>query len=139
MTVVLLILKIVGILLLSLLGLLLLLIGILLFCPLRYQGKIEYQDELAAEGKLTFLLRLFQFSVQKHSDGLRISCRIFGFRKVLKGPEKETTEEQDAGGAENVNLPEEKTMQKAETDTEQSADDDFSEEEDEEAEKEAEA
>lgn len=95
--IVLLVLKIIGILLASVLGLLLALVLIVLFVPIRYKLKAEYEEDLKAEARITWLLRIISFTAEYgmedviSADGakedsdwdlnFRMRLRIFG--KIL--------------------------------------------------------
>ncbi|MGN0482985.1 MAG: DUF2953 domain-containing protein [Lachnospiraceae bacterium] len=93
MAAVLLVLKIIGIILLCLLAFVILIVGVLMFVPVCYQGRIQYTDKLEADGKVTFLLRIFQIQFQKNVSGFRVWLRIFGFKKMMSEEKKEDTEE----------------------------------------------
>lgn len=73
------ILKIIGVILLSVLGLLLALLLIVLFVPVRYQLRASHGEALYLKGTVSWLLHLVQISVT-HIDGvLHIRARILGF------------------------------------------------------------
>ncbi|WOO36357.1 DUF2953 domain-containing protein [Anaerocolumna sp. AGMB13020] len=92
--VVLLVLKIIGIILASVLGLLIALILIVLFVPIRYKVKAECQEQLKAAARVSWLLRIISFSAEYNTKdfaltdnlinteeaeiNLRMRLRIFG-------------------------------------------------------------
>ncbi len=66
--IVLLVLKIIGIILASVLGLLIALLLIVLFVPIRYKLKAEYEEAFKASAKITWLLRIISFTAEYGSD-----------------------------------------------------------------------
>ena len=99
MSIFLLILKIIGIVLASILGLILLVLLLILFVPIRYKGRVIKKDEeennLSALFKVTFLLHLINVRVLFPSDELlRVRVSLFKvFPKKKKEEEKPETEE----------------------------------------------
>ena len=92
------ILKYVGILLLFLLALVLLLLLLLLFVPIRYSGRGLYETSPAAEVRVSWLLKLVRFRLD-YRDGIDAEARL-GFLKLwsMKTPQEENTE--DTSGTE---------------------------------------
>lgn len=84
------ILKVIGIILLFILGILLLVIGVVLFIPIVYQCKASYDEQLTAKGKISWLFQLisFQFSFQ---DG-EFNQQIRIFIKLKNKDETESNE-----------------------------------------------
>lgn len=90
--VLLLILKIIGWILLGIVGLLLLLLLLILFCPIRYQADISYQGgkTLQAKAKVRYLILsvrvLYDQGMEK--DKLKQEIRVLGFRLGKKKAEE---------------------------------------------------
>ena len=106
MTVVLLILKIIGIILAALLGTVVLGILLVLFCPFRYRIWGSYHEKPDISIRVAWLMCIFQFRMDI-TDTQQMYLRIFGFRKNLSRVEKEaetdafgekTEKENDASG-----------------------------------------
>ena len=76
--IVLVLLKIIGILLASILGLLIFLILLVLFVPIRYGIRADNLNELRAEGKVSWLFRLLYIRVTYLDEQLIIRLRLFG-------------------------------------------------------------
>lgn len=76
--IVLVLLKIIGIILASILGLLLLVILLVLLVPIRYRLNADNQEELKAEAKISWLLRLIYIRAYYSGSKLVIKLRIFG-------------------------------------------------------------
>lgn len=94
MTVVLWILKIIGIILLCLVGLLLILLAVVLFVPVRYriQGEIK-EKETQFHIRANWLCHVISF-LGDYADGtFDYKLKIFGIRKKLGGSEEETSSE----------------------------------------------
>lgn len=93
MTILLMILKVIGIILLVILGILLFGALLILFVPVRYQAQGTYQDSFRAKGQATWLLHLLsvRFSFE---DGFHYSVKIAGI-PFLPGREKKP--DADAG------------------------------------------
>ena len=70
-------LKMIGIVLLSLLGLFLVLLLVVLFVPVRYRIKGYYKDEFVCHGKITWLLHLVSVSIDYDKEAVT-AIRIFG-------------------------------------------------------------
>jgi hypothetical protein len=78
LSVVLLILKIIGITILVLLGILLFLLLIILFVPIRYRIKVEHGDAFILEGGVSWLLHLIHGRITQTGSNRRIWIRIMG-------------------------------------------------------------
>lgn len=74
------ILKVIGILLLVILGLLLLACACVLFVPVRYRGTVNKQPgkALQASGEISWLLHLLHITVEKQEAGAAVTVRVFG-------------------------------------------------------------
>ena len=83
MTVILLILKLIGILLLSVLALGLLILLLVLFVPVRYRGYGSYHKELRLTLRVNWLLHLVTFGVDMLPGQNTMYVRIFGIKKNL--------------------------------------------------------
>ena len=86
-----LIIKIIGILLAALLGLAFLLLLLVLFVPVRYRAYgIRSSRECRAEGRVSWLLRLFCIPFSFQDGELEIKVKILGFTVLdpLKGEEE---------------------------------------------------
>lgn len=78
LSVILLILKIIGITILVLLGILLLLILIVLFVPIRYWVKVEHGDAFTLNAGVSWLLHLVHARIYQSGENRRIWLRIMG-------------------------------------------------------------
>ena len=89
------ILKIIGIVLLVILGILLFLLAVLLFVPVRYSVKGTVDNNITAEGKISWLCSIFRYDFTFQEQELNGEVRIFGFRpkKKEKVSEEELEEE----------------------------------------------
>lgn len=76
--IVLLVLKIIGIILASVLGLLIALILIVLFVPIRYKVKAEYHDQLKAAARVSWLLRIISFSAEYNTEDFSLTDSLAG-------------------------------------------------------------
>ena len=96
MSVILLILKIIGIVLLALLGIILAVVCLVLFVPIRYRVNGEIEDEQVVHVKVTWLLHLISWSGDYEGEDFHSCLRIFGIRKkskpTLSDLEEETAE-----------------------------------------------
>lgn len=94
MTIILLVLKIIGIILLVLVAILLLLLGLLLFAPIRYAvyGKVE--EEVFIRGRLTWLFPLILFEFSYENQRLEQKLRILGFQTKKKETSKQEFDEE---------------------------------------------
>ena len=78
LSVILLILKIIGIAILVLLGLILVLILTVLFVPVRYRVKAEHGDSLDVDGGISWLLQLLHARIRQSGKERRIWIRVLG-------------------------------------------------------------
>lgn len=83
-TVLLTILKIIGIVLLVLLGIMLFLLAVLLFVPVRYSVKGTVDNNITAEGKISWLCSILRYDFTFQEQELNGEVRIFGFRPRKK-------------------------------------------------------
>ena len=95
MTVILLILKIVGILLLSLMGIVLFLLALVLFVPIRYQISGEIEETVKLQGKIHWLLHIVSFSFSYEGETSDYGLRIFGFRVGFGKKKASALDEED--------------------------------------------
>lgn len=105
MSVIVFILKIIGIILLALLGILLALLGLVLFVPVRYRIGGSVEDEIAVWGQASFMLHLIGFRFSYQDGGYQQQIRICGIRTGKRKKEKHAIlyaeEEDDAYGTED--------------------------------------
>ena len=94
-TVLLTILKIIGIVLLVILGIMLFLLAVLLFVPVRYSVKGTVDNNITAEGKISWLCSILRYDFTFQEQELNGEVRIFGFRprKKRRVSEEELEEE----------------------------------------------
>ena len=78
------ILKIIGIVLLVILGIILFLLAVLLFVPVRYSVKGTVDNNITAEGKISWLCSIFRYDFSFQEQDLNGEVRIFGFRPKKK-------------------------------------------------------
>ena len=102
------ILKIIGILLLSILGLILLILALVLLVPVRYRAGLQMRTiaDYSADGKVSWLLGLICLTGGYDGEQVKLDIRIFGHsllhkksgkqKKRRKKPPKRPTEEQPA-------------------------------------------
>ena len=83
-TVLLTILKIIGIVLLVILGIMLFLLAVILFVPVRYSVKGTVDNNITAEGKISWLCSIFRYDFTFQEQDLSGEVRIFGFRPKKK-------------------------------------------------------
>lgn len=97
MTILLMILKIIGYILLVLLLLVLILLLLVLFCPVTYQAKGSIREQkLTGYARVSWLFRLMNVHVRYEESGMRIYLRIFGFPIRLQGYDKPEPEDKKA-------------------------------------------
>ncbi len=84
MSVILFILKLIGIILLVLLGIFVTLLLLVLFVPIRYYVSGELETEMKVHAKVTWLLHLISFVVDYEKGEAVTSLRILGIRKKAK-------------------------------------------------------
>lgn len=99
LSVLLMILKIIGYILLSILGLILLILLLLLNIPLRYRARVIKDEEFAASGVVSWLLHIVQVTVS-YSDDLHYKVRVFGITVV--NSDKEEKHEDDTEDSEDA-------------------------------------
>ena len=95
-TVLLTILKIIGIVLLVILGIMLFLLAVLLFVPVRYSVKGTVDNNITAEGKISWLCSIFRYDFTFQEQDLNGEVRIFGFRPKKKERVSEEELEEEA-------------------------------------------
>ena len=78
------ILKIIGIVLLVILGIMLFLLAVLLFVPVRYSVKGTVDNNITAEGKISWLCSILRYDFKFQEQDLNGEVRIFGFRPKKK-------------------------------------------------------
>lgn len=95
MSIFLLILKIIGIVLLSVIGLILFLVMLVLFVPLRYSVKADYDNKLTAKVTVSYLLHILSIVCEYDGEKLSKAIKIFGIslkkrekKESRKKPEK---------------------------------------------------
>ena len=101
------ILKIIGILLLVLLGFLLAVILLVLFVPIRYRAQGEYREDIAATARVTWLLHLLSVHVAFAEKTFSYQVKVCGIRLLPKKEKAGAPESAEAAGqadeaAENV-------------------------------------
>lgn len=80
MSVFFLVLKIIGIVLLSVIGLVLLILALVLFVPIRYRVKADYDEKLLAEVKVSYLLHIVTFLLEYDGENLTKKLKLFGIK-----------------------------------------------------------
>ena len=90
------ILKIIGIVLLVILGIMLFLLAVLLFVPVRYSVKGTVDNNITAEGKISWLCSIFRYDFTFQEQDLNGEVRIFGFRPKKKERVSEEELEEEA-------------------------------------------
>ena len=90
------ILKIIGIVLLVILGIMLFLLAVLLFVPVRYSVKGTVDNNITAEGKISWLCSIFRYDFTFQEQELNGEVRIFGFRPKKKERVSEEELEEEA-------------------------------------------
>ena len=95
-TVLLTILKIIGIVLLVILGIMLFLLAVLLFVPVRYSVKGTVDNNITAEGKISWLCSILRYDFTFQEQELNGEVRIFGFRPRKKERVSEEELEEEA-------------------------------------------
>lgn len=78
LSVILLILKIIGITILVLLGIIIFIVLIILFVPIRYRIKVEHGDALSLDGGVSWLLHIIHARITQSAGSRRIWIRIMG-------------------------------------------------------------
>lgn len=100
MSVVLTVLKILGVVLLGILVLVLLLLAVLLFVPVRYAVSGSVGDSVQVSGKAGWLLSAIRYEFSLEDGEVTAGVRIFGFRVRKKAKVTEVELEEDAAEAE---------------------------------------
>lgn len=99
MQILLFILKIIGIILLVLLGLVILALTLILFVPIRYEisGEIKDEYQIEANGSIRYLLSIFKAVFSYHDGQMEANIYLFGRRKPISGAlsEDDTLDEDD--------------------------------------------
>jgi hypothetical protein len=83
------ILKIIGLILLAVILVLLFLLLLLLFVPIRYRLTGHYEEKPEAEAEVSWLLKLVRATV-RYRDGLSVQARLLGFKVWSMEPEPES-------------------------------------------------
>ncbi len=96
MSVILLILKIIGWILLTLLALFLLIVFLVLFVPVRYRTEGIIEENIRVQGKVHWLLHILSFDFSYNEDGFSYTLRLFGKRISLGEKLEDEEEEPDA-------------------------------------------
>ena len=96
MSVILLILKIIGWILLTLLALFLLIVFLVLFVPVRYRTEGSIEENIRVQGKVHWLLHILSFGFSYNEDGFSYTLRLFGKRISLGEKLEDEEEEPDA-------------------------------------------
>ena len=93
MSVFLLVLKIIGITLLSIIGLILVLLLLILFVPVRYRVRADVHESVSGSAKATWLLHILSFSLIYEGKELSDALKVFGI-PIRRREKKERTEKQ---------------------------------------------
>ena len=109
-SVLLIILKIIGITLLIIIGLILLMLLLVLFVPVRYRFKGSYNENFLCKGKITWLLHLVSVAIDVEEKAV-VSIRILGIPLSLFMKKKETVVETVADKTESAVNQAESTVQ----------------------------
>lgn len=96
MSVILLILKIIGWILLTLLALFLLIVFLILFVPVRYRTEGSIEKNIRVQGKVHWLLHILSFGFSYNEDGFSYTLRLFGKHISLGEKLEDEEEEPDA-------------------------------------------
>lgn len=113
------ILKIIGIILLVLIGLILLAAAVILLVPIRYQGEGAREEKiLSGSVKLTWLLHMISASASLSEDGMKIRIGLFGktiYPKTKKLPKKSKAKKMPKQEAPKKSEKSEKPKQQSDT------------------------
>ena len=93
--------KIIGIVLLCVIGFALLLLLGILWVPLRYQGKIHYKEELQWDAGISWLCHIVGVHAEKIEEEIKVSFCFLGFSKLLWSSERKDEDRFDFGGDED--------------------------------------
>lgn len=113
------ILKIIGIILLVLIGLILLAAAVILLVPIRYQGEGAREEKiLSGSVKLTWLLHMISASASLSEDGMKVRVCLFGktiYPKTKKPPKKSKAKKMPKQEAPKKSEKSEKPKQQSDT------------------------
>lgn len=110
------VLKIIGILLLVILGIIILALCLILFVPVRYSATGRIEDSYQITGKISWLLSLIRFEFSFENGDFQETVRIFGFplhKKAEKDLETELEEEAESEPTVTKDAPEQAIRQPA--------------------------
>lgn len=93
MSIVLLVLKIIGIIILAILALLIFVLALVLFVPVRYNILAEKYEEIKFSGNISWLFKFVNIKGKYENGDFNFSVKIFG--KKLFGEEEKNTEERE--------------------------------------------
>lgn len=115
MSVILLILKIIGWILLTLFLLLLVAVFLVLFVPVRYRAEGSVEESVRIQGKVHWMLYLLSIDFSYGEDGFSYESKIFGKHissEKKQEDEEEPEDESDKDGTEKIAAIDEKTVAK---------------------------
>lgn len=115
MSVILLILKIIGWILLTLFLLLLVVVFLVLFVPVRYRAEGSVEESVRIQGKVHWLLYLLSIDFSYGEDGFSYESKIFGKHissEKNQEDEEDPEDESDKDGTEKIAAIDEKTVAK---------------------------
>ena len=101
MSVILLILKIIGWILLTLPGLFLLIVFLVLVVPVRYRTDGSIEENIRVQGKVHWLLHILSFGFSYNEEGFSYTLKLFGKRIALGEKLEDEEEEPDADSTEH--------------------------------------
>ena len=110
------VLKIIGILLLVILGIIILALCLILFVPVRYSATGRIEDSYQITGKISWLLSLIRFEFSFENGDFQEAVRIFGVplhKKAEKDLETELEEEAESEPTVTKEAPEQAARQPA--------------------------
>ena len=96
MSVIVLILKIIGWILLTLLAIFLLIVFLVLFVPVRYRTDGSIEENIRVQGKVHWLLHILAFDFSYNEEGFSYTLKLFGKRIALGEKLEDEEEEPDA-------------------------------------------
>ena len=97
MSVIVLILKIIGWILLTLLAIFLLIVFLVLFVPVRYRMDGSIEENIRVQGKVHWLLHILTFDFSYNEEGFSYTLKLFG-KRIALGEKLEDEEEEAASG-----------------------------------------
>ncbi|MGB8454987.1 MAG: DUF2953 domain-containing protein [Anaerocolumna sp.] len=103
--IVLFLLKIIGIILASILGLLLFLILVVLLIPIRYRIDADNKEEIRADAKISWLLRIIYIRIIYSDNKMIIKLRLFGKIFYDSGKPKEKRKSKKTGNLKEIRKP----------------------------------